>query len=549
MGTSRTYAIFWLPVGQHFEPAGDDTRFEDRITSFLRDVGATSYYKVLTEYSKSRKSTVKGGPIRNSSTFGGSYVDTTPYGHDGSTTDPLPGAGFRDAVTRAIQTNGWTPGPTSIFFVYTAANVQVCGFPIPLPPNIAQTRVCTFQSANSFATCAASSAFTLGNRTVLYGMVTQGGHVCSLDPGVSPSGDFRADTVVASTDFLLVDAVTDPLGTAWNFGAPGIGVADVCDGERIALHGHAYFLPDLWSKAAKRCVGGSPPKPVKPEIAGRRVDYHGGSVMPTTTTYAIYWLPAGAHFESGEDGGSDARYQSLTSRFFQDVGGTSYFNVLMQYSKDRGKTVVNGPIQNSSTFGGAVVDTNPYPHAGTTRDPLLDYDISAEVARVMRANGWTPGLNKLYVIFTAANVNICFAASNGTACTFAQDGSGNFFCGYHSYQQVGEQFAVFAVEPDIGSLPTCQQLAPFPALSPNNDAWFDAQTAVLSHELMESVTDPLTFGWRANVSGAGEVEIGDLCVGNTDNGPSSDGGNVTLHGHRYFVQAIFSNRDHQCAFN
>jgi hypothetical protein len=550
MGRSTTYAVFWLPAGQHFEPAGDDARFESRIRSFLGDVGGTPYYKVLTEYSKSRKSKVKGGPIRNASTFGGSYLDTTPYGHDGSTGDPLPAAGFRDAVTRAIQANGWTAGPTSVFFVYTAANVQVCGFPIRLPPGIPQTQVCTFQSASTFATCSATDSFKLGSRTVLYGMLAVSSAMCALDPAVSPIGDSHADAMVAETDALLVNAVTDPLGNAWNFGSRFLGIASPCDGDRVSLQGHAYFLPDLWSKAAKRCVNSRPPKPATPELFDSQVDYHTGSVMPTTTTYAIYWLPAGAHFETGEPGGSDARYQSLVNRFLQDVGGTSYYNVLTQYSKDaKGRTVANGPIQNSSTFGGAVVDTNPYPHAGTTSNPLFDYDISAEVTRVMRANGWTLGLNKLYFIFTAANVNICFAASLGASCTFGQNGSPASFCGYHSFVPVDEQVAVFAVEPDIGSLEGCQVYAPFPLLSPNDDSWFDAQTLVMSHELVESVTDPLGFGWRASLANASGSEIGDLCLGNTDNGPSSDGANVTLHDHRYYVQAIFSNVDHQCAFD
>src|SRR5579872_1116389 len=67
MRRSTTYAIFWLPAGTHFEPAGSDTRYENRVRSFLRDVGDTSYYNILTEYSKNRGAIVRGGPIENAS--------------------------------------------------------------------------------------------------------------------------------------------------------------------------------------------------------------------------------------------------------------------------------------------------------------------------------------------------------------------------------------------------------------------------------------------------------------------------------------------------
>src|SRR6478609_1156419 len=57
---------------------------------------------------------------------------------------------------------------------------------------------------------------------------------------------------------------------------------------------------------------------------------HGGNIMPTTTTYAIWWLPAGNHFEpptgnAATDAANDTRYENLLIRYFNDVGGSDIY--------------------------------------------------------------------------------------------------------------------------------------------------------------------------------------------------------------------------------
>ena len=56
---------------------------------------------------------------------------------------------------------------------------------------------------------------------------------------------------------------------------------------------------------------------------------NGGPVLPTSTTYAIYWSPAAAAPGNATVPGAD---QSLINRFFGDIGGTPLYAVLSQYS-------------------------------------------------------------------------------------------------------------------------------------------------------------------------------------------------------------------------
>src|SRR5690348_8995046 len=84
--------------------------------------------------------------------------------------------------------------------------------------------------------------------------------------------------------------------------------------------------------------------------------YHRGSVVNDLTAYLLFWLPNGYTFEPN---GSSSRYERLMEQYFQDVGGTPFYNTLTQYY-----ATVTGPIRNVVTLGGSYVDTQPYPQAG-----------------------------------------------------------------------------------------------------------------------------------------------------------------------------------------
>jgi hypothetical protein len=179
-------------------------------------------------------------------------------------------------------------------------------------------------------------------------------------------------------------------------------------------------------------------------------------------------------------------------------------------------------------------------------DPLHDGDIQAAVRRAIAANpAWGVGINAEFLVYTALDINSCYDVQN-TACTFPTPAnpSGDY-CAYHSFFSVGTATAIYANMPD---LTTCIQGS---ALHPHNDAAADVQLSVSSHELFESVTDPVLTGWVLTLKNPDGtinsfVEIGDQCAwlfGAHD----ASGANVLLHlGAGYGLQQEWSNTSNGC---
>lgn len=228
----------------------------------------------------------------------------------------------------------------------------------------------------------------------------------------------------------------------------------------------------------------------------------GGSV-----SYAIFWEPSGSGMVSNT-------YHSLVQRYFTDIGGSNFYGLMSQYSG----------IANSSSLGGAVVDTTPYPSTYPAT-PLSDADIQNEVTHAMAANGWTAGIGHQFFVFTPKGVNSCL--TSGT-CSFST------FCAYHNFftGSTGDT-VLYADMPYAGtSLSGCGT-----PTSPNGDADSDAEISIISHEHFETVTDPTLNAWSDLLGN----EIGDKC--RTSYGATnSSGADVTLNGNPYIVQQEYSNR-------
>jgi len=251
------------------------------------------------------------------------------------------------------------------------------------------------------------------------------------------------------------------------------------------------------------------------------VTYHNGSVMLSHAAYTIFWVPTGHSISAG--------YQTLINRWFTDIGGSSFFNIVTQYYE------LNplGANPNASTLGGTWVDTiDPYPHAGTGADPITDADIRAEVQRAITLNGWpNGGLNVAFYVFTARGVESC---ADPNECTIGT--AHPVYCAYHSAFFNGNN-VIYANMPYAGTWAagfayTCGRLA----VSPNANVDADLELSLTSHEQFESVTDPFGGGWY---DASGE-EIGDKCAYRFG-AIGVDGRNVTVNGHGYIVQQEWSN--------
>ena len=256
--------------------------------------------------------------------------------------------------------------------------------------------------------------------------------------------------------------------------------------------------------------------------------YHGGPIQQTLTAYTIFWSPHSTLSTS---------YRTLINRYFQDVGGSSFYNVLAQYGQLPGPTY----IQNVSTLGGTWIDTSPYPVDGSPSHPLSDADIENEVTRALSQNSsWNPaGLGKMYFVYTEAGIESCVdpaAGYSNLVCTLGVSSPNPGYCAYHSALGTINDPVIYANMAYGETWPGgCRGFV----TSPNGDVAADGEISMSSHEQFEAVTDPLFNAWYdSDFSG----EIGDKCAdiyGST----AGDGHNVTLNGHPYIVQLEWSNAD------
>ena len=299
-----------------------------------------------------------------------------------------------------------------------------------------------------------------------------------------------------------------------------VGLVGSATAGHAATGSHVHLLPTRQIvDHAKSAVGvnggcfgtGSPgclPVPLQ---------YNGGSVQqPGTTDYVVFWEPTGSTVS--------ANYNSLITRYFNDVGGSTLYGVTTQYYQGSNQQ----HIVNSSHLGGTWVDTSAYPSGS-----LTDAQIQAEAVKAITTNGWTKGINSQVFVYLAKGENEC--QSSGV-CSFST------FCAYHGYFNNGGQVVTYASMPYAGTnLSACGTQG---AASPNNDQDSDAEISITSHEQMETVTDPQLNAWFDSTG----AEIGDKCAytyGNT----AANGSNITMNGHQYIVQEEFSNAQLGCSLS
>ena len=160
----------------------------------------------------------------------------------------------------------------------------------------------------------------------------------------------------------------------------------------------------------------------------------------------------------------------------------------------------NTPTQSigRGTSGG-VVTINP--SGANNGSKIHDSNIQAELAaQITAGNLPAPTANTSYALFFRLGQSICDSSG---ACSLVSGG----FCAYHGTMAVGGVTFTYQVMPDLTGTNGC-------------GSGSDAQntTAVLSHELVETITDPDVgfatvlgppLGWYNNTKG----EIGDICNG------------------------------------
>ena len=197
---------------------------------------------------------------------------------------------------------------------------------------------------------------------------------------------------------------------------------------------------------------------------------HTGSAMPATHIYSIYWGPS---FPMG--------YADSVDGFLTGISLSSYNSVTTQY-------MTSVSVPNVMTFGGRFVDSSAPPSSSPTTASIL-----AEVYKVVATNGkQSMDPQGLYMVFT----NNVPAKAN--------------FCAWHGAGAVGGTTFTIAYQPFLGTFAGCNANLLINYKLKTNVA-VDSVANVASHEIYETVTDPLLNAWYDSKG----AEIGDKCAWKT----------------------------------
>ena len=280
----------------------------------------------------------------------------------------------------------------------------------------------------------------------------------------------------------------------------------------------------------ERVLGTVPPNPhAAAAVSGSgQLSYHGGPVMLTNKTYAIYWIPSGYSVSS--------LYVSLNNQFLSDVAAASGQTSNVYWSDTQYYNASGTHISYSSTFGGSYTDTDPFPASactdGLTQTTvcLSDAQLQSEVAKIKSRLGWVSNPSTLFFLFTPRYVGSC----TGSYCAFRD------YCAYHSWYGSGSTVTLYANQPYTMTVPSACDTGQHP-----NGSEADPTINVVSHEHNEAITDEQGNAWY-DLAG---YENGDKCawdfgsaLGSTQYGLY----NQLINGHTYYTQREYSDATSRC---
>jgi len=441
---------------------GFDAKYESLINQYLTDVeadsgGAANVYSVDPQYYDG------SGSIQYQSTFAGSYVDHDPLPTSGcddsyfGTSDPvcLTDAQLQAEIQSVLTAQGWHGAMNKMYFLMTPDGVGSCFDSTPASSG----GEC---STNAF--CAYHNYFVDSNsENVIYAnepYVFSGCNDTFDGQGFpnDPNADTTINTISHEHNEAITDPITDSSGFAW-LDPSGYEIGDLCAytyGTQLGtvggqpynqlINGDHYSLQEEYSNADGGCVlklGGA----VSPVTFGSGpLDYYGGPVMHTNTTYAIYWLPTPGNDVAPAVTGNLAVNQLLTSTTGSWSGGPTDYSFQWQRCSAGGTGCLDIPGATASSYALTIADgghtvrstvsatnangASPYaasaatglivPFPTATGNPII-----SGVAAVGRALATTDGTWNTAVTLTyqwqrcAANGSSCGAITGATTNTYA----------------------------------------------------------------------------------------------------------------------------------
>ena len=299
-----------------------------------------------------------------------------------------------------------------------------------------------------------------------------------------------------------------------------------------------HFFPVRSPLAPASSPAASPAQTCNSQTGCGPLVYNGGPVMHNPEVVLVFWAPSGNSYETTSSDPyaihpSDANYRSIMEGFFGNTSNSYWLGIAQQYNDSSGAPGTSVSVRS------VILDTNAYPcgSCGSSSNALQDSDIQNQLQTIITADSTPTGTNVEYFVFLPLNVYECATG----ACSFSS------FCAYHSnFLDSASNEVVYALMPDVGTdMAACSVSydTAYP-YGPNGDQVADWELNVVSHEFMESITDPEpSSGW---VSASG-WEIGDICAWVWTGPPSyQDRIDFLLDGHPYYLQPEWSNSANNC---
>jgi hypothetical protein len=398
-----------------------DTNYETLIDQYLTDVahdsgGASNVYSVATQYSDG------SGNLLYQSTFGGATIDNDPLPANGCDDgqDPvcLTDVQLQAEIQNVLTAKGLHGSDSALFVLLTPNGVGGCfdGTGAECTTNT----YCAYH--NDF--------FDSSGEPVIYANEPYNATIDGCDPGSSPNSD-DADATINTLSHEANEAITDPFGDGWwrnsdqqengDLCAWGFGTALGGSGGtqyNQVINGHDYWLQQEYSNADHGCL--QRPGGTVTHVSGGTLDYHGGLVMHTNTTYAIYWLPTSGSVQPPVVSGTAAVNQTLSSSPGAWNGAPTGYSYQWQRCSAAGAGCADIPGATSSTYALTTADGGQYVRStvsATNVNGASPYTASAThlVAPLPAATG-QPALSGV------AAVGRTLSTSSGTwntAATFA----------------------------------------------------------------------------------------------------------------------------------
>ncbi len=272
--------------------------------------------------------------------------------------------------------------------------------------------------------------------------------------------------------------------------------------------------------------------------------YNGGPIMPSNTDYMVMWSPHGLSAYPHE-------FVDGIAQYFRDLahdsgGHQNVDSVTTQYGDSTGAFV-----HYAVTFGGVLVDTDPYPKShcpvnGATIACMSDPQLQNELVKFTRAHNLPHDLTHEYFLLTPPHVESCFTDQPPSfgGCSVGEDPSTIVaYCAYHM-QTAASPMLFYAYDPFVAGNPDCDDNN-----HPNGISDGELEGG-LSHEHNESITDPIPNDAWTNGAGPNHgLEVGDECETQTGAPLGTHNGalyNQVINGHYYWYQPEWSNIGHTC---